>query len=276
MDDEILKGYPLSAFLQSEKFCHWNPETRRYYTNCLHDLQCYTAQHGEPTERLLAEWIEHLRHTYGRKAINVHIAAANQYFRWCGRLELIRPHIKPDTDTDPPTPTVTRVEYLRLLRVARALGKQRTYLLIKLFATTDLPMQCLNQVTVALLRQGCGILRYRGDTIDFRCPRALQQELFDYIAKNGICCGPVFVSRNGRPLSRVNVFRNLQEICQAAGVPEEKGNPRSLRNLYKDTQKQIDERLAIMKDEMYDHLLEIEQVSIAWPVDTAEQKLTTG
>ena len=86
----------------------------------------------------------------------------------------------------------------------------------------------------------------------------------------------MFVSRNGRPLSRVNVFRNLQEICQAAGVPEEKGNPRSLRNLYKDTQKQIDERLAIMKDEMYDHLLEIEQVSIAWPVDTAEQKLTTG
>ena len=33
MDDEILKGYPISQFLQTAESQGWNPDTRRYYTN---------------------------------------------------------------------------------------------------------------------------------------------------------------------------------------------------------------------------------------------------
>jgi len=265
MNDEILEGYPISEFLKSEKCCSWNPDTRRNYTNCLRDLQCYVEQHGEPTEQLLSDWIDHLQKRYGRKATNVHIAAANQYFRWCGRWQLLRGHLRSDTETDPPTPAVTRVEYLKLLRAARALGKQRTYLLIKLFATTDLPVQCLSQVTAEVIKQGSGTLDYHGVPILFRCPVPLQRELQDYMAQNGICRGPVFVTRNNHPLGRIAVFKCMRELCQAAGVPEEKGNPRSFRNLYKATQQQLDERIAILKDQMHAQMLEMEQETIGWP-----------
>ena len=269
MDDEILKGYSISDFLQSEKCAGWNPDTRRYYTNCLQDLLAFTRQHGEPTEQLLTQWVDRLQKTYGRKTVNVHIAAANQYFRWCGRLDLLREHIKSETTTDPPTPTVTRAEYLKLLRAARALGKQRTYLLIKLFATTDLPLQCLDQVTAEVVKAGQGILRYHGAEIDFRCPPPLQRELLDYMARNGVYRGPVFVTRNNRPLSRIAVFRSMQELCQAAGVPEEKGNPRSFRNLYKATQQELDDRVAVLKNQMYDQMIEMEQAAVGWPAEDA-------
>ena len=270
MDDEILKGYSISEFLQSEKCAGWNPDTRRYYTNCLQDLLAFTRQHGEPTEQLLTDWVNHLKQTYGCKTVNVHIAAANQYFRWCGRLDLLREHIKSETTTDPPTPTVTRAEYLKLLRAARALGKQRTYLLIKLFATTDLPLQCLDQVTAEVVKAGQGTLNYHGVTIDFRCPPPLQRELLNYMARNGVYRGPVFVTRNNRPISRIAVFRSMQELCSAAGVPEEKGNPRSFRNLYKTTQQELDDRLAVLKNQMYDQMIEMEQAAIGWPAeDTA-------
>ena len=270
MDDEILKGYPISDFLQSEKCAGWNPDTRRYYTNCLQDLLAFTRQHGEPTEQLLTQWVDRLQKTYGRKTVNVHIAAANQYFRWCGRLDLLREHIKSETTTDPPTPTVTRAEYLKLLRAARALGKQRTYLLIKLFATTDLPLQCLDQVTAEIVKAGQGTLDYHGVTIDFRCPPPLQRELLDYMARNGVYRGPVFVTRNNRPISRIAVFKSMQELCQAAGVPEEKGNPRSFRNLYKTTQQELDDRVAVLKNQMYDQMIEMEQAAVGWPAaDTA-------
>lgn len=55
-----------------------------------------------------------------------------------------------------------------------------------------------------------------------------------------------------------------QQLCQAAGIPEEKGNPRSLRNLYKVTQKRMDDRLALLRQQMYDEMLEIEQDDIGW------------
>ena len=265
MDAEILKGYPISAFLQSEKCASWHPDTRRYYGNCLQDLLAYTRRHGEPTEQCLSDWIAHLGQSYGRKAINVHISAANQYFRWCGRLELMRGHIKSETATDPPTPTVTRAEYIKLLRAARALGKQRTYLLIKLFATTDLPVQCLHQVTAELIQAGRGILDCHGMAIDFRCPPSLQRELLDYMVQNGVYRGPVFVTRNNRPLSRIAVFKSMQELCRQAGVPEEKGNPRSFRNLYKTTQQELDNRLAALKTQMYDQMIEMEQAAVGWP-----------
>lgn len=265
MDDEIIKGYPLSDFLQSEKFRSRSPETRRNYTKCLHALQRYMAPHGEPTGPLLTDWIAHLQQSYGRKTINVHIAAANQYFRWCGRLDLLRGHLKADTDADPPTPAVTRVEYLRLLRAARVLGKQRSYLLIKLFATTDLPLQCLGQVTAEMVERGYGTLHCNAELISFRCPAPLRLELLDYMAQTGVTRGPVFITRDNRPISRGTVFSCMRDLCQIAGVPEEKGNPRSFRNLYKATQRQLDDRVAVLKDQMYDQMIEMEQAAIAWP-----------
>lgn len=264
MNDEIIKGYPISKFLQSEKCSSWTPDTRRYYSNCLQDLLRYVAQHGEPTEALLTSWIDLLRKSYGLKTTNVHITAANQYFRWCGRLDLLQRHLKPERE--PPTPSVTRAEYLQLLRTARARGKQRTYLLIKLFATTDLPVQCLDQVTAEVVTQGRCTLDHHGVPIDFRCPPPLQRELLAYMARSGIYHGPVFRSRSDRPMSRVSVFRGMRELCRLVGLPEGKGNPRSFRNLYKATQKQLDQQMAALKDQMYNQMLEMEQETIGWPV----------
>lgn len=265
MKDEILQGYSIAKFLQSQKSDSWNLDTRRSYNNCLQDLLAFVRQEGEPTRELLVQWQKHLNKSYGRTAINVHIAAANNYFRWCQRYDLICGHAKPEEDDKPrQTPTVTRAEYLKLLGAARSLEKHRSYLLVKLFATTDMPLQCLDQVTAELVKQGQGTLNYRGSPIAFHCSQSLQRELLEYMALNGIYAGPVFITRTGQPLDRVNIFRSIQELCRAAGVPEEKGNPRSLRNLYKATQKKIDEHLSLLRQQMYDQLLEMEQDSIGW------------
>lgn len=37
-----------------------------------------------------------------------------------------------------------------------------------------------------------------------------------------------------------------------------------MRNLYKATQQQINDRLLVLKSQMYDQLLEMEQESIGW------------
>lgn len=264
MNDEILQGYSISDYLAATENKGWNPDTRRYYTNCLHDLLAFTVQHGAPTPKTMAEWEQSLEQVYTRSAVDVHLAAANNYFKWCGRYDLLRGHTRIKAEQER-SPTLTRTEYLKLLRAARSLGKHRIYLLIKLFATTGVPIQCLNQVTAELVKQGSGTLNYRDGTFRFRCPPALQQELLANMAQNGIYRGPVFITRTSQTWNRSNIFRQLQEVCQAAGVPEEKGNPRSLRNLYKATQQLVEDQLAVLRQQMYDQMLEMEQEAIGWP-----------
>ena len=165
MNDEILQGYSISDYLAATENKGWNPDTRRYYTNCLHDLLAFTVQHGVPTPKTMAEWEQSLEQVYTRSAVNVHLAAANNYFKWCGRYDLLRGHTRIKAEQER-SPTLTRTEYLKLLRAARSLGKHRIYLLIKLFATTGVPIQCLNQVTAELVKQGRGTLRYAGQARD--------------------------------------------------------------------------------------------------------------
>lgn len=264
MNDDILRGYPVTDFLHSEKCAALTSETRRTYTNCLGRLREYAASHSPLTPERIVQWDQELQKKYTESGVCVHLAAANSYFKWCNRYDLVYVHKRESNRDASDSPTLTRLEYLKLLRMARSLEKQRTYLLIKLFATTDTPLQCLDQITAELVRKGYGTIHFRGNSIEFYCPKPLQKELLEYMAISGVYRGPVFVTRNGKLIGRPNIFRSIKEICQAAGVDEGKGNPRALRNLYKVSQRDIETRLAVLKHQMIDQTVALEQEVIGW------------
>ena len=257
---EILPGRPLAAFLQSAG-SGWNEGTQATYRRALQELQGYMAAHGPPTVQSLQAWRQSLRETYSLRSINLRIAAANHYFRWCERPDLVMHHERP---AKTPSPELSRSEYLRLLRAARAQGQRQLYLLVKLFALTGLPLQCLPGVTPAVVQAGGGMLPCRGQPFALQLPGCLQQELLAYIARQGITAGPVFLSRSGRPINRSNLCRKLQELCRAAHVPEEKGNPRSLRALYQATRDELAARAEQLLRQSYHDLLEAEQAAAGW------------
>lgn len=268
MEDEILEGFSIGAFFQEQESQGWMPDTKQRYAKCLYELRDFLAGKGPPGRELLNQWQRQLESRYSRSGVQVCLAAANGYFQWCGRPDLqLYPAQSREGEEGDEIPAVTREEYLKLLRAARTLGRQRSYLLVKLFATTGLPLQCLEQVTAEVVRQGGGTLDRRGTPVEFRCPDGLRRELLAYLAGRGILSGPVFVSRTGRPLNRSSIFRGMQELCRAAGVPEEKGNPSSLRKLYRATQEHIRAGLDSLQRQVYDQILEQEQDIIGWPTD---------
>ena len=269
-NDEILPGFAVTAFLEDEKSNGWNAETRRSYRNCLYNLLEFVASHGPPDAGSLELWRQELQKSYGWHGVNLHLAAANNYFRWCGRPDLVQRHCRPAQEQPPQS--LTRAEYLQLLGAARVLHQRRSYLLVKLFATTGLPLQCLDQVTAELIQAGEGTLDLRGSPYRFRCPPSLQEELLAYMQDNGIYRGPVFITRSGQPIDRSNLCRSLQELCRQAHVPEEKGNPRSLRKLYKETQDKIRQTMDNLLLQAYDQLLETEQNMIGWQEDSSSNR----
>ena len=111
----------------------------------------------------------------------------------------------------------------------------------------------VEQLTETLKSASSGVLvDYKGITVAE--DTALRQELLDYMAETGIYRGPVFISRTGQVWNRSNIFRRMQELCLRAGVPEEKANPRCLRNLYKATQQTLDHGkrlLELLKQPLY-------------------------
>ena len=258
----ILPGYALEDFLCAPENTTWNEETRNRYRRSLQELYAYLQSAGPPGRDTLAAWQRHLQEQgYRPRSINTRIAAVNGYLRWCGRHDLVMRH-----ETPPPsaTPELTRSEYLRLLCTARCKGEHRLYLLVKLFVTTGLPLQCLPQVTVALVQAGHGTVRCRGSDLPFTLAPAFRQELLAYCRAQGIAAGPVFVSSRGHTIGRSDLCRSMQELCRSAGVDEAKGNPRALRSLYQATQDSIKANLAPLLQQTYDQLLQAEQTTAGW------------
>ena len=91
-------------------------------------------------------------------------------------------------------------------------GKTRTYLLIKVFACTGMPINNLEQLTVESLD-------------DPELPESLAKELREFAGEQGLTEGPVFVARSGQGISRANVTASIQRLAGAAGLPAEKCNP---------------------------------------------------
>ena len=207
---------------------------------------------------------------YAVRTANLRISAANSLLGYLGLREYqLTDQIKPEDEN---LPEITRSEYLQLLRTARNLGRERVYLLVKLFASTGLPLQELSKVTVESVTEGALTAVSCGTKQEIRFPDCLRKELLTYVRKNGYLHGPIFLTRDGKPMSRTNVTTGMRQLCEAAGLPEEKGNPRCLKRLYQVTKEEISNNVAKLIEQEQIRLLEQEQEVIGWMDESSVRK----
>ena len=208
---------------------------------------------------------ELLEKGYAARTINVSVSVVNSFLNWLGHREFQLTDRLELEESEPSD--ITRAEYLRLLRAAREQGKERAYLWIKLFAATGIQIQALRYVTVEAVTDGYTVLRSNGAEQEVRFPECLRSELLDYARRRGRRSGPLFLTRNGDPVGRTAVTGAIRKLCPEAGVPEERGNPRSLRRLYQNTSREIYFNLERLAEQAINTLLETEQLSIGWRVE---------
>ena len=191
---------------------------------------------------------------YSPRTVNTRLSVANHLVSFCGRRELqSRENLEISGER---MPEITRAEYLRLLSTARQLGKERLYLLVKLFGSTDLSVGELDRLTAEALR---------GESpCPARLPGFLRQELLNYARRQGIASGPLFCTKKGNPLGRTAVTDSMKQLCRDARVSEEKANPRCLKRLWQATQDSVRAQLDTLVAQACISLLETEQLSIGW------------
>ena len=215
------------------------------------------------TRGTLAAWRETLlERGYSPGTVNTHLSAANGLLDHLGRRDL---QLVGQLDPEPAAqPELTRGEYLRLLRAARALEKERTYLLVKVFALVGLRVGELSQLTVEAVRAGRVLIRGGGERRYAPIPACLRRELEGYIRRQGPATGAVFVTRNGKLMGRTQVTAEVQSLSRDARVDEGKCNPRCLRKLCQATQTDIERSVRLLAEQAYDRMLDTEQLAAGW------------
>ena len=199
---------------------------------------------------------------YSCSTVNVHLTVANGLMDFLGRRDL---QIPERLDALPESqPELTRTEYLRLLSAARALGRERTYLMVKVFALTGIRVGELERVTAEAVKEGRLLITADGEQRYVPLPNCLRRELLDYLDRQRIRDGPVFVTRSGRPLRRTQVTVEIQALCRDACVEESKGSPRCLRRLYQADRARLEASVRLLVEQARDRLLEEEQLTVGW------------
>ena len=88
----------------------------------------------------------------------------------------------------------------------------------------------------------------KGKTRTVFLPNKLQKLLLKYARERGIFSGPVFVTRNGNPLDRSNIWKDMKALCKAANVAESKVFPHNLRHLFARTYYQLEKDIVRLAD----------------------------
>ena len=234
-------------------------ETVKAYARHLNRLYHFLPETKQVARDTLSQWRVHMMSQgYAAQTINVSISAANGLMEYLDRRELqLMDQMKRSRAAQP---ELTKTEYLRLLQKARVCDDEQTYLLIKFFACTGLSVQELPHLTAEAVKAG-EILTDSGAK---RLPMSLQKELMAFAQRTGHTSGPLFVNREGSPLTRTYVNYLIQRMGQYAYIPEEKCSPTCLRRLYQQSRAAIAARFEPLVDKALEQQMEAEQSFIGW------------
>lgn len=204
---------------------------------------------------------------YAANTVNSFLSAANAFLDYIGHREFQMVKQLKD-EGKPPAPELSRAEYLHLLQTAKVMGKERTYLLIKVFATMGILVQDLHELTVETVREGrivCG--RNRKQQI-LMIPKCLQTEILSFTERNGIRTGPIFRTKDGRPMHRSHINGLMKPVGETARITDGRVSPTCLRRLYLSTRTAIENNIALLVEQAIERQLEQEQFSIGWENET--------
>ncbi|MCM1025378.1 MAG: tyrosine-type recombinase/integrase [Roseburia sp.] len=127
---------------------------------------------------------------------------------------------------------LSRAEYGRLLETARNTGRERLALLLETICATGIRVSEVPYITVEALKQRRTDISLKGKVRTILLPGKLCKKLLDYARKRGIRSGEIFITRNGRGVSRRQIWREMKSLCEKASVSPTKVFPHNLRHLF--------------------------------------------
>ena len=125
---------------------------------------------------------------------------------------------------------LTKKEYKRLYEASK--NKEKLRHIVETIVKTGVRVSEVEYITYESLRTGKAIVDNKGKIRTILIPRKLCVILKDYCRKVGINTGPIFLTRNGTPMDRKQIWQMMKALADKSGVPREKVFPHNLRHLF--------------------------------------------
>ena len=173
---------------------------------------------------------------YKPSTCNVSISAINCFLKYINRQDLFLKPLKiQKTIFEPAEKELTKKDYNKLIKAALINGDERTALAIQTICATGIRVSELQSITVETLSSGQAHICNKGKNRIVFIPKALVNVLKKYVVNHNIASGPIFVTRNNKPLDRSNLWKSMKQLCSVAGVKPSKIYPHNLRHLFAKT-----------------------------------------
>lgn len=201
----------------------------------LHDIRCFCEYVAvRPLDKaLVLHYKAMLEKRYAARSANSMLAALNAYLRFMGWHDLCVKQFKVQKEAYcSEEKELTRGEYAALVRAAEKKNNQRLSLVVQTICGTGIRVSELQSITVEAVRRGEAVVSCKGKTRKIFIVKALQSKLLRYADEQGITDGILFVTKSGKPLNRSNIWRQMKDLCEQAGVPPQKVFPHNLRHLF--------------------------------------------
>lgn len=227
IDSEILEKFRL--------YLNEKEQSKNTIEKYMRDIRHFVACAGtiEVKKSDVLDYKLGLCEKYSPKSVNSMLSSLNAFFTFMEWHELKVKTLKIQrqlfTDT---TKELTKAEYEKLLITAKNNKKEKLYYLIQTIASTGLRVSEIKYVTCEAVKRGRITINCKGKIRQVLLPKKLCKILTVYTKAQDIKKGSVFVSRNGKPLDRSNIWKMLKNLCESAGVSKEKVFPHNFRHLF--------------------------------------------
>ena len=217
----------------------------------MRDIRCFVGFIGstEVSKQSVVDYKNKLGNSYAVASANSMIAALNSFLRFCGWHDLCVKQFRVQRQAYcSEEKELTRAEYIRLLEAANKKHNERLNLIIQTICGTGIRVSELQYITVEALGKGEAVVNCKGKNRRIFIVPELKKKLLRYVKEQKISSGAVFITRNGKPVSRNNIWKEMKALCEQAHVAPSKVFPHNLRHLFARTFYGIEKDIAKLAD----------------------------
>ena len=249
MKGRFLTEKQIAAFTVYLKSDEKSENTIEKYIRDVKAFFVYTHGSEITKETVIAYKNKLLSENYATRSINSMLASLNGLFSFLSWCDLKVKSIKLQQQIYcSEEKELSKAEYMRLVNTAKQKGNERLNLLLQTICGTGIRVSELQYITVEAVKCGKAVVSLKGKTRSVFLVRDLQKKLLRYAAEQNIKSGAIFITRNGKPMSRTNIWREMKNLCVQAGVDPQKVFPHNLRHLFARTFYGIEKDIAKLAD----------------------------
>lgn len=226
---ELLKEYVQDLYMEE----HTKRTIEKYRRDVQVFLNALPCGQEIGKEQVIAWKTELQQNGYAVATINSMLAAVNGFLRFTKRenccVKPLKQQRKIFRDKEK---ELSQEEYRSLLKAAKQKNQHRLMLVMETICATGIRVSELEYITVEAAQKGKAVVNCKNKSRVIIIPEKLCRKLLAYSAKKMVRQGTVFLSRNGKPLNRSNIWADMKKLCERAGVDRTKVFPHNLRHLF--------------------------------------------